>query len=68
MLEIPDAPEFDEDEAVFEVIGEGELSEVEIAVAASIPIAKTRAALAHLAKAGRVGWQDHDGLIVWSRT
>jgi hypothetical protein len=68
MLEMPEVSEFNDDDAVFEVIGEGQLSEVEIAVAAGIPIAKTRAALAHLAKAGRVGWQDNDGLILWSRT
>jgi hypothetical protein len=68
MLEVPDAPDFNEDDAVFEVLANAQMSEVEIAVSAGIPIAKTRAALAHLAKAGRVGWHDDDGLILWSRT
>jgi len=68
MLEMPEVSDFNDDDAVFEVLGETQMSEVEIAVSAGIPIAKTRAALAHLAKAGRVGWEDEDGLIVWSRT
>ena len=67
MLEIPDAPEFDDDDAVYEVL-QTEMSEPEIAVAAGIPIAKTRAALAHLAKAGRVSWAEAGGLVTWRRT
>jgi hypothetical protein len=68
MLEMPEVSDFNDDDAVFEVLADAQMSEVEIAVAAGIPIAKTRAALAHLARAGRIHWFDDEGLIVWSRT
>lgn len=67
MLEIPDAPQFNDEDAVYEVLT-AEMSEPEIAIAAGIPIAQTRAALGQLEKAGRVSWAEAGGLVTWRRS
>lgn len=68
MLEMPDPPDFNDEDAVFEVLGDFEMSEPEIAIAAGIPIAQTRAALGQLERAGRVSWAEAGGLVTWRRS
>lgn len=67
MLEVPDAPQFNDEDAVYEVLT-AEMSEPEIAIAAGIPIAQTRAALGQLEEAGRVSWAEAGGLVTWRRS
>ena len=67
MLEMPEAPQFNDEDAVYEALT-AEMSEPEIAVAAGIPIAQTRAALTTLDKAGRVSWAEAGGLVTWRRS
>ena len=67
MLEVSDAPQFNDEDAVYEVLT-AEMSEPQIAIAAGIPIAQTRAALGQLEMAGRVSWAEAGGLVTWRRS